>query len=117
MCDVWVFLSGLWRGTSSKRSIRLVISPPSLLPSASSIQGTLDTARKFAAGENKSSHRGHMNMKKLDDETEEFQREFYVYMNTRTTQILLRVLLVNEQASTCVREADKRERKEREGVG
>lgn len=39
-------------------------------------QGTLDTARKFAAGENKSSHRGHMNMKKLDDETEEFQREW-----------------------------------------
>lgn len=41
-----------------------------------SIQGTLDTERKFAAGENKSSHRGHMNMKKLDDETEEFQREW-----------------------------------------
>lgn len=40
------------------------------------VQGTLDTERKFAAGENKSSHRGHMNMKKLDDETEEFQREF-----------------------------------------
>ena len=39
------------------------------------IQGTLETERKFAAGENKSSHRGHMNMKKLDDETEEFQRE------------------------------------------
>lgn len=47
--------------------------PPSCLPT---IQGTLDTERKFAAGENKSSHRGHMNMKKLDDETEEFQREF-----------------------------------------
>lgn len=41
-------------------------------------QGTLDTERKFAAGENKSSHRGHMNMKKLDDETEEFQRELFL---------------------------------------
>lgn len=39
------------------------------------MQGELATERKFAAGENKSSHRGHMNMKKLDDETEEFQRE------------------------------------------
>ncbi|CAM9367583.1 unnamed protein product [Laminaria digitata] len=35
--------------------------------------GTLETERKFSAGENKSTHRGHMNMKKLDDETEEFQ--------------------------------------------
>lgn len=48
---------------------------------AINIQGTLDTERKFAAGENKSSHRGHMNMKKLDDETEEFQREYeYIFM-------------------------------------
>ena len=39
----------------------------------------MDTERKFAAGENKSSHRGHMNMKKLDEETEEFQREFFVF--------------------------------------
>lgn len=38
-------------------------------------QGGLTTERKFAAGENKSAHRSHMNMKKLDEETEEFQRE------------------------------------------
>lgn len=38
----------------------------------------MDTERKFSAGENKSTHRGHMNMKKLDDETEEFQREWAI---------------------------------------
>lgn len=43
-------------------------------------QGTLSTERKYAAGENKSSHRGHMNMKKLDEETEEFQRKYSVFI-------------------------------------
>lgn len=50
------------------------VSVPVSVPVVS--QGSLETERKFAAGENKSTHRGHMNMKKLDEETEEFQREF-----------------------------------------
>lgn len=59
----------------SLRFAHSVLSPsfPSL---PSYAQGTLETERKFSAGENKSSHRGHMNMKKLDDETEEFQRKW-----------------------------------------
>ncbi|CAM9294124.1 unnamed protein product [Chrysoparadoxa australica] len=31
------------------------------------------TEKKWAAGENKSSHHGHLNMRKLDDETEELK--------------------------------------------
>lgn len=49
-------------------------------PTLGRVQGSLETERKFAAGENKSSHRGHMNMKKLDEETEEFQREWAVFV-------------------------------------
>lgn len=53
--------------------------PPLLSVLSRKFQGTLNTERKFAAGENKSSHQGHMNMKKLDDETEEFQRECFSF--------------------------------------
>jgi Multiprotein bridging factor 1 len=37
--------------------------------------GTLQTEKKFAAGENKSAHGAHMNAKKLDEDTDNLKRE------------------------------------------
>ena len=62
--------------------------PPGL-HSLSHAQGTLETERKFSAGENKSTHRGHMNMKKLDDETEEFQRKWAFFFVSIALSVLI----------------------------